>query len=233
MVEEADFQSVSITLSDKMKAFIAMVTLMGVFVSQSGLGTMAMPQTVPAGPTSLDDGSPISEGDSLEIPKPLDPPPPLYFSAPASVTSAEECQAMADGENKPTLNYPPFFVSPENSNICIFSITDNWRYEEGFTGNCNEECCEYVVPNEEGKPSVPNQEVTIKWNKISESDECENGDKTEAKPQILKGEFRDQAYICHNTRDNLDTFEKSLVELQICSNGCCIFAPPGALVPEE
>lgn len=114
-----------------------------------------------------------------------------------------------------------------------------------------------MVPNEEGKPSVPNQEVTIKWNKISESDECENGDKTEAKPQILKGEvspqlnvklkinnyennfslnlfqFRDQAYICHNTRDNLDTFEKSLVELQICSNGCCIFAPPGALVPEE
>ncbi|XP_059085718.1 uncharacterized protein LOC131882551 [Tigriopus californicus] len=217
-----------------MKTFIAVVSLMGVMVSQSGPGVMGMPQTsLPAstpGPSSLEQ---VNEEGSPDITKPLDPPPPLYFTAPASVNSAEKCKAMADGADKPALSYPPIFVTPENSNICIFSIADSWRYEEGFTGNCNGECCEYVTPNEEGKPSVPNQELSVKWTSISESENCQSGDKTEAKPQIMKGEFRDQVYICHNTRDNLDAFQKSLVELQICSNGCCIFAPPGALVPQE
>eukprot|EP00095_Tigriopus_kingsejongensis_P001189 maker-scaffold511_size151351-snap-gene-0.30 protein:Tk01189 transcript:maker-scaffold511_size151351-snap-gene-0.30-mRNA-1 annotation:"---NA---" len=202
-----------------MKAFVTVVSLLGV-LSQSGLGAQAMPQAPPAAAAAASAATPP-------------PPPPLYFSAPPSVETGEDCKTLADGEDKPTFNYPPFFVAPENTNICVYSIGEDWKFQSGFAGNCNGDCCEYIAPNEDGMPSDEATELAVKWHSIGEDDEDCDIEKALAQAQIMKGEFRETASICHNSRDNPEVFEKSTVELQVCSNSCCIFAPGGALVPYD
>ena len=81
-------------------------------------------------------------------------------------------------------------ISIFQSELCVYRPGKGrgWKLELGFTGNCHEQCCEYIPPNEAGQPAGSAQDLNISWYQIQADQECTNNALASKKAQLLTGE---------------------------------------------